>query len=271
MSDVIEQSTTADVSADVVEVTTTAPVDPVVERALEQGWVSKEDFVAQGRDESEWRPAKEFVERGELYKSIHTTKRELKQTQAALTALQKHHQYVFEKAHQQAVRDLKAEKRLAIRNEDFDRLEEIETEIENLNEQHVVEKQELQQVQAAQQAGPAPEFQVFLDRNPWYTQDKSLRDEADAVGYVHLNNGGTKETLLAHVEKEMRRKFPEKFGVKRAAPNAVVGVDRTGKKALKETAPSLSEEQRKVIREFTESTGMSEADYVKELKRIGAI
>lgn len=248
-----------------------ATPDPVVDRAMEQGWVPLEDWKASGREESEWRPAKEFVERGELYKSIHTTKKELKQTQAALSALQRHHQYVFEKAHQQAVRDLKAEKRLAIRNEDFDRLEEIETEIEELTEQHVKEKAVLTEQQvAAQNAGPAPEFQAFVDKNPWYLTDKTLRDEADAVGFVYLNNGGTKDTLLQHVEKEMKRKFPDKFGVKKAAPNAVAGVNRTAKKGNEVTMNDVPEHMREVIRNFTQSTGMSEADYIKELKKIGA-
>ena len=98
-------------------------ISPTEQTAREQGWVSKEEWEADGKDVEAWRPAKEFVDRGELYKSIHTTKRELKQTQASLAALQKHHAYVFEKAQKQALEELKREKRLAIRNEDFEKLE----------------------------------------------------------------------------------------------------------------------------------------------------
>lgn len=244
-------------------------LSPVEQQAVDQGWVPLEDWKASGRPEAEWRPAKEFVERGELYKSIHSTKRELKQTQAALSALQRHHQYVFEKAHQQALRDLRAEKRLAIRNDDIERLEEIETEIEQMQDQFVKEKQEMAQAAAAAQSVTVPEFDAFLSRNPWYAADKQLRDEADAIGFVYINNGGTKDMLFQHVEKEMKRKFPDKFGVRRAAPNAVAGVDRTGKKGPKEQTVELTPEERKIMMTFVDQGIMTEADYLKELKKVG--
>lgn len=272
MSETVNQSTTAEPNADVVKVTQTVEtpsvpeLSPVEQQAMEQGWMPKEDWVAAGRDPDEHRSAKEFVDRGELYKSIHTTKRELKQTQAALDALQKHHKYVFEKAHEQALRDLRAEKRLAIRNEDFERVEEIETEIDEMKDQHLKEKAELHA--QAQVAVPA-EVQNFIDRNPWYTMDKGLRDEADAIGFIYLNNGGTRDGLLSHVEKEVKRKFPEKFGVKKTAPNAVAGVDRTGKKVAPKDDFTLTAEERQVMMTFVDAGVMSEADYIKELKKAG--
>lgn len=245
-------------------------LSPVEQQASEQGWVPLEQWKESGRDEKEWRPAKEFVDRGELYKSIHSTKRELKQTQAQLTALQRHHQMVFEKAHQQALRDLRAEKRLAIRQEDFERLEEIETEIENLQDTHQKER-----VQFAQQVATTPvvpEFEAFVSRNQWYVTDKTLRDEADAIGFIYLNNQGPKDGLFAHVEKEMKRKFPEKFGVKRVAPAPVSAANKTTKKGPQAISmDDVPEHMKPVIRNFVESTGMSEADYIKQLKKIGAI
>jgi hypothetical protein len=109
-------------------------------QAMDQGWVSKEEWEESGRDPNEWRPAKEFVERGELYKSLHQTKRDLKQTQAALTSLQQHHQYVFEKAHAKALDDLKREKRAAVREEEHELAEQIDEEIDRLKEEHAKEK-----------------------------------------------------------------------------------------------------------------------------------
>jgi hypothetical protein len=244
-------------------------LSPVEQQASEQGWVPLETWKESGRDETEWRPAKEFVDRGELYKSIHTTKRELKQTQAALTALQRHHQYVFEKAHQQAIRDLRAEKRLAIRNDDIERLEEIETEIETIQDQHQKEVAAIAATQAQTVPQVAPEFQTFVDKNQWYLTDKTMRDEADAAGFVYLNNGGDRAGLFAHVEREMKRKFPEKLGVRRAAPSAVAGVDRTRGKGPKAEAVNLSAEERQVMMTFVNSGVMTEAEYLKELKKVG--
>lgn len=255
------------VEAPVVEETVQA--DPVETKAREQGWVSKEEWVEGGGNETEWRTAKEFVDRGELYRSIHSTKRELKQTQAALTALQRHHQHVFEKAYQTAVSDLKAQKRLAMREQDFDAVEAIEQEMEQLTAQHVQERQVLV-AQQQQQAGPPVEFMEFVERNPWYTVDKEMRDEADAVAVVYINNGGDRGQLLQHVEKKMKQKFPEKFGVKRAAPSPVASSDRTSR-AGKRDDVVLDEFETEIMRTLVKSGTMTESEYKAELKKAKGI
>lgn len=255
-----------------VGTTQTAPIEatsnPVEMQAREQGWVSKEEWVESGRDESDWRPAKEFIDRGELYRSIHSTKRELKQTQAALQALQGHHKMVYEKAYQQAYNDLKVQKRQAIRAGEFEQVEEIEDRMEKMQADHQAEQMRLAQVQQATQApSTPPEFQAFVDRNPWYLQDKDMRNEADAAGFVYLNNGGDRNQLLAHVEKEMKRKFPEKFGGKRAAPNAVVPTQRGGKAPTRDDI-DMTDAEREIMRTFVRQGVMTEAQYKADLKKI---
>lgn len=247
----------------------TSVVNESESQALEQGWRPKDEWVANGGDPDEWKPAKLFLKDGELYKSIHSTKRELKQTQAVLQTLQKHHQMVFEKAHLQALRDLKQERRAALRTEDIDAVEKVEQEIEKLQDDHVKEMQQFQQTtQAAQTAtGGQVEFESFVQRNPWYASDKGMRDEADAIGFIYLNNGGNKDTLLPHVEKEIRRKFPEKFGVKRAAPNAVAPVSKGTTRQTKESV-DLSDSEREIMNTFVRSGVMSKEQYMADLKKI---
>lgn len=260
------------------------PVEPqfseVEQKALDQGWVPQDQW--QG-DPNEWRPAKEYVERGELYKSIHQTKRELKQTQAALNAQMRHHQYVFEKAYQAALKQLQQEKRQAIREQDFDKLEAVEAQIEAKQIEHQQDRAQLVQAQQVANAPQAtPEFQAFLDRNPWYSADDSLRLEADIIGGHFVNSTGDRgPKLLEHVEKEIKKRYPEKFGgslpaapKKVAAPAAVAAVDKTGRKASAKEGTSLSdvpEHMRDVVRNFAAASGISQADYIKQLKEIGAI
>ena len=246
-------------------------LSPTEQQAIEQGWVPKDQWKG---DPEEWRPAKEFVERGELYKSIHELKRKDKQREAAVQALQRHHEHVFNKAYEQAMRDLKAEKRMAIREQDFEKLEEVETKIENLQTNRESEVKQLQVVQAATTPPVDPVFQAFLNKNTWYETDDSMKLEADIIGGHYMNKGGTKEGLFTHVENEMKKRYPEKFGpVRKAAPNAVASVDRTNKKAPKGdlTMNDVPESQRGVIRQMAAASGVSEADYIKELKRIGAL
>lgn len=240
-------------------------------QASEQGWVPKEEWVAGGGNADEWRTAKEFVDRGELYKTIHSTKRDLKQTQAALTALQRHHQFVFEKAQKEAIEELKREKRLAIRDEDFARLEAVEEEIEKTQEQQAVERKALQQEQlTAQQINPHPEFIAWVDRNNWYTQNSDMREEADAFGLVYMqrNPGVASQDVLKYVEGKIKKTYPEKFAARKAAPNAVAAVSRVGSPSRKAADDfQMTETEREIMNDLVKSEVMTKEAYVAELKK----
>ena len=254
----------------VVDQTTPAPTE-VETQASEQGWMSKEAWVESGKDASEWRPAKEFVERGELFKHIHTTKRELKQTQAALTALQRHHQFVYEKAHQQAIKDLRHERRAALQDEDIDRVEAIEAEIETLNTKHQQESQQLQAEVSAATAGPHPMFQAWANQNSWYNADEELRDFADAIGIVyagkHPEAKSNPQVVLDYVAKEVRKKYPEKFGTRKAAPNPTAGVDRSGRAGPPSKDVEMDDMERDIMNTLVKTGVMTEKEYRAQLKQ----
>ena len=245
-------------------------VNPVEDQAREQGWVSKEEWVKDGRDANEWRPAKEFVERGELFKSIHQIKRELKQTKAAHDALTQHHKYVFEKAYTKALNDLKLEKRQAMRNEDMAKVVEVEEKIEALTEEKEQEAQRFQQqqVQAAAANNVQPAFQEWVSRNQWYTTDSEMREFAEAVGHIYMQKtpGFTPEDVLKHVEAKVRKQYSEKFGQRKAAPNAVAGVDRTGKRSGG-VELILDETEMAIMKTLVQNGDMTEDEYKAELKK----
>lgn len=249
-------------------------LSPVEQTASAQGWVPKEAWVEQGGDAEEWRSAKEFVARGELYKSLHQTKSDLKKTQSALSALQRHHQYVFEKAHQTALNDLKMQRRAAIRNDDLETAESVAEEMEQIKEQHAQERAQLNAVQAAEaQQSIPPEFIDWRARNVWYDTDSDLRDYADAMGLVYLNRhpGTAPAVVLQHVEAEVKKKFPEKLGLKKAAPNAVAGVDRTSRRGTKATDIELDDLEREIMSQLVRSGEMTEKEYKDQLKKAKGI
>ena len=74
--------------------------DPYESQAREQGWKPKEEYEG---DETKWRPAKEFVERGELFGKIDHMGKELKETRKALKMLQEHHSKVRETEYNKAL------------------------------------------------------------------------------------------------------------------------------------------------------------------------
>lgn len=255
--------------AEVTEVVT-QPTEVEV-KALDQGWVPKDQWEG---DPEEWRPAKEFVERGEIFKNLHSTKRELQKTQAALNAQMRHHQVVFEKAYQKALGDLRAEKRDAIRNQDFEKLEAVETKIEAVQTEHIQEAAQIAQVQQAGQQQASPQYQAFIENNAWYLTDRELNIEADIIGAKYMDSGQNREGLFAHVEKEIKKRNPERFGLAKprvAAPSAVAAPARkeTGG-SRKLSINDIPDHMKDVVKSFCASTGMSEADYVKQLKEIGA-
>ena len=249
-------------------------MSPTETTAREQGWVSKEEWEADGKDGDAWRPAKEFIDRGELYRSIHELKRDAKRKDAAMTALQKHHTFVFEKAQKAALEELKREKRKAIKDEDFQKLEEVEEKLDELTEQHQAEKHAFEQEQIrveATQGTPHPDFVAWTERNTWYKDDEDLREYADFKGikYTKKNPGVHPQEVLAYVEKQVRKQFPEKFGTKKAAPNAVLSVNKTnsaGRKALADD--DLSETELEIMKELVSSGVLTEKQYRADLKKI---
>ena len=233
--------------------------------AMEQGWLPKEDWEEAGRDPDEWRSAREFNDRGEFFKTIHQQKREMKAQAAAIDSLKKHHQFVFDQAYRKAKAELKKERREAFQNEDLDKVETIEEQMEQLDNEHVQKKQELV---AAPATSPA-EFELWRERNVWYDRDEELRDYADFAGltYARKHPGVPSVEVLEHVNKEVKKKFPEKFGLKKSAPNAVSAVDRTRSGRKSEPAYELNELETKIMKDLVSQGVMTKEQYIKELKQ----
>lgn len=237
-------------------------MSPTETSARDAGWVSEEEWVEQGKAADDWVSAKEFVRVGDIYKSLHQNKRELKQTQAQLDALRRHNTYIFEKAYQTAKDDLRKEKRQAIREGDLEKLEDIETQMEELVDTHVKEKETIQ----AQPQVQNQEFDQFINRNTWYSDNPEMRTRADFEGWKYLNAGGDRADLFTHVEKEVRKAYPDKFGVRRAAPNAIVSGDKT-LKAGRTATFELDEMETQIMDSLVSSGEMTKAEYIASLKK----
>lgn len=248
-------------------------LSPIEQTASEQGWVPKEQWEEAGNDPKDWRDAREFVDRGELFKTIHNTRRELKQAQGAVSALQKHQEYIFEKGYQKALADLKMERRQAVRNEDFERVEEIEDQIDEVKEKHDAEKQAMQQsvAQAQAVATPHPDFERWSQKNQWYFNEPEMQEFADVTGimYAKRNPGADPMYVLKHIEDKVRKQFPDKFGARRAAPSPTASVDRTARvtRSGKDDV-ELDDNERIIMADLVRNKVMTEAEYKAEIKKV---
>lgn len=251
---------------------------PLEEQAVAQGWVPKDEWVDSGGDPDEWRTAKEFIDRGELYRSIHTLRKEQKQLGDRYSALKRHQDYIFDKAYQKALKDLRMEKRQALKSEDLERVEEIEEQIETLQDEYVKEAKEQPGQKQTQDGQPQsqeqpqnPVFVSWVGRNPWFSQNKAMRTYAEGYGIAYANNypGTPAEEILRQVEIAVKRQYPDKFGAKRAAPNAVAGSNRSDRSSTKAKDDiELDDMERDIMRGLVESGEMTEAEYKASLKKV---
>jgi hypothetical protein len=262
-------TTETEVVAPVVEVVE-AEVSPIEQEALDQGWMPKEKWVESGKNPDDWRGAKEFKERGEFFKVINSLKRDQKQTKAAHDALVRHHQYVFEKARIQAIDDLKKERRQAMRNEDLDRVEQIEDQIEKEQSQFAQERAQLAaSQQAAAQAGPPAEFEAWKSTNTWYDTNQELREYADDVGIAYIARYPTAkpDEVLKVIDTKMRKQFPDKFGARRASPSPTAVADKTTRVSKRTDDVTLTDLEQEIMQTLVKSGDMTEAQYKAEIKK----
>lgn len=245
---------------------------PVEQEALNNGWMTKEQWVAAGHPEEEHRSAREWNERGSLFKRINDQNRKLEQITQAFNALQQHHKMVFDRAHQQAINDLKAQHKTAVEAGDLQKAEEIVDQIQ-------VQKE--QAVRAQTQPGQVPvvsaDFEDFVTRNnSWYGKDDVMTAYADRLGFTYTaeqrNTGRIPAPgeVLKYVEEKVRDKFPGTFGVQRskASPSAspvgpAASPSRPTAKASK-SASELPAEAQAVMKTLVRQGVMTEKQYLDE-------
>lgn len=232
------------------------------ELAREQGWVSEKEW--QG-DKSKWRPAKEFLDRGELFGKIDTMGRELKATKLALQSLQEHHTKVKEAEYTRAVNELKALQKQHLEAGNSDGyLDTTELLTDMKAEQKA--REVVQQITPPQQPTD-PRFTAWVKANPWYGQNSDMRDFADTIGLKHFQAFPDKdpEEVLKYVSSQMKRAYPEAFGnANREKPTAVQSGSNTTGATGKQF--EMTADERKVMNTFVRQGVMSQEDYIKELK-----
>lgn len=237
----------------------------IEQRASAQGWVPQDEWDG---DPDQWRPAKEFIDRGELFKKIDDQNRTIKEFQKTLNEFAKHHSKVKEVEYQRALADLKALKKEALAEGDADALVDIDEKIDMVKEAQRNERPTV--VPAVQEINPI--FTAWQERNGWYATNAAMRAYADRIGNDLGSRGGISATdLLAHIEREVKKEFAHKFNnPNRERPGAVEGSSNKSGKS-KETYV-LDETERRVAERFIKSVpGMTMEKYVADLKKIKGV
>jgi hypothetical protein len=236
------------------------------QEALEQGWVPKEEF--QG-DDSKWVEAGEFVRRGELFKKIEHQNREIKEVRKALAGFKEHYTKVKETEYIRALASLKSEYKTANREGDFDKADKLESEIESVEKEAAVVRQQVAEVATAQEIHP--EFAAWVQKNDWYATQPHMKTFADYKGNEYARLGLNSAEVLKKVSEEVRKEFPTKFSnPNRERPSAVEGATQQ-RGAARKGDIELNDQERKVMNSFVSSGLMTKEEYLVDLKKIKGV
>lgn len=201
--------------------------------AREMGWVPEDDFKG---DKRNWRPAQEFVKRGEEF--IPFLKADKKKLEAQLAKeraeadkrierLEKAQQRSIEalkKQHEKEVQQISVQMRKAVADGDVDAYERLEKQRDELAQQ---------KIDAPDQSNPEAVQKDWMAKNDWYQSDFELNREATEYSQflAQQNPEISLGDNLQKVEAYIKEKHPEKFGgqpKRQPAANGHAAVDGGG-------------------------------------------
>lgn len=259
----------------------------VEQQAYDKGWRPKEEF--QG-PEDKWVTAETFMDRAPFFDKIDSMKRDFnsykKQMENTVNSLVEHHRRFretelaeLEKRTQETINELKAQKIAALESNEAAAVVQIDDKISSLKEDLQVKKAAAQ-VEAAtdtnQNQNTNAEFQAWVAENSWYNNDAELHDEADqfAIGYRVAHPEAGFSDIVQHVEKKIRKLYPEKFPANKARQNAPAvegaGVSRQVRtKGDTITLSDLSPEERQILQVYKQRIpGYTDEKYLTELNKV---
>ncbi len=252
--------------SEVAEQSTPEVVDSYTQQAVEQGWKPKEEY--QG-DPDKWKPAKEFVERGELFKKIDTMGKELKETRRALQMLKEHHNKVKEVEYSKAVNELKQLQKKHLEEGNSDGYLETTELLTDLK----AEQKAREVVQEVTPTQPDPRFVSWVTDNKWYNSDPEMRQFADAVGmgYAQTNRNLSPEEVLAYVTKEVKERFKDKFVNPNRTKSTLVGSSNTSAGTSTKNDIELTDDERRVMNTFIRTGVLTKEEYLTEIRRMRSV
>ncbi len=244
-------------------------------RARASGWKPLEEWEG---NPDEWRGAREYNDRGELLNKIKSTSAELRAVQQSVQALAEHNKNVYVAGYEKALNDLKLQRAQAIENNDGKALLQIEDAMDKTKDAIATAKQ-APVAQAPKTITPA--FQAFIEKNDWYNTDDTMQSFAHgaAIKFGNKNTTASEADVYEHIEKEVRKAFPDRFAKRNIAPPALDGEGRAstaGKSAAKGTGTArfealmdkLPEDQARVARDLVKRKFLTAEKYVEDYESI---
>lgn len=252
-------------------------------KASEKGWVPQKEWEG---DPDSWRPAREFLDRGELMDRISSQTKQINQYDTKLSNLEKHlkqltehNKKVAKMEYEKALADLKKQKASALDYGNHTAVVELDEKMSDLKQsQQSIEALEMEQELQAPMV-QHPEVTNWVNNNNWFNTDIALRGAAEALAQQYLSNNPSAETnpgaVLSYVSEQIQKEFPEKFGVKQQRPSGVSDPNmssNSGQKGTKKrwTKSHLNDMQREFMNAICDDE-FTEQDYINQLGELGEL
>lgn len=237
----------------------------VEKRAIELGWVPQDEYNG---DPDRWKSAEVFVALDEPIRRIESQSRELKAVKQSLDALKQHYSKVQETEYNRALAALKNQRKQALVDGDIDKFEQLEDQIDEVR----AEAAEIKQNAAAINTSPAPvspEFQNWVNRNPWYASHRSMALFADEVGLKLHSNGVPRDQVLKQVEEAVRKEFPQRFtNPNKNSANTVEAGNGRATPTSKSDGFEMNEQEKNIMNTLIRSGTVTKEQYIADLKKV---
>ena len=250
---------------EVEEGDTTPEYSEVEQRAMESGWLPKDQWNG---PEEDWVTAAEYHRRGRLFGKINSQRGEIEELRNAMR--QMHNMLVknTENGFQNAIESLRQERQQALSEGDTDRVMQLDSQLEATQEYRNKSTKELKEGVKFNQT---PDFyREWKEDNAWYGSNKRMTAYADAVAreILEQNPGMDKMALLQEVSKETRMQFKQNQGTKKSNSPQVLGTQAAARdgnsNARGKGISSLRPDEQAIARTIMQATGITEKEYMKQ-------
>ena len=212
-----------------------------------------------------WRPDGELDAKAYILKSrdiqdtmrehIKTQKKQLGELGSSVAELKTHNELVYKaelKRKDAEINQLKKERKEAIEDGDVEKVEELDGQIDGLKDE----------ISKPKQAPVNSEFDKWVEKNKWYTEDAEMKEAADKI--ADENEGAPFKTVARLVGLEIKEKFPNKFKSKTIPASPVEGA---GKRTAtgKFTRADLTDSQKTIMNQFVRQGIMTEKQYISDI------
>lgn len=263
-----------------------------VQRASMRGWMPKEDWVAKGRAENTWRPAKEFLSRSEelmpilksenrkLESQLLETNKKLAEQGQLLEKMGSIQSKFAEDAHNERMNKIRGDKLAAAKEGDMETYTRLDAEERNIKPPEKFEVKADEQRTKTDSIHPAAT--EFSERNAsWFGADAEMTRYAQYVADGLANNKdplslpGNEAGFFKKVEESVKAAFSHKFTNANQNFSAVDETDtrgatqsNNGKKTFNDLPQEAKAQCKSLMNEMKMVAGRdperTKAEYVKE-------